>query len=87
MAQRDRRGGMTAAQLLAGGVEQTAFLDSAGNPVVIELYAGAGDRRWRVSFRRTIRGATAGDVTEHATLREARREFRRLVRTRKPKTD
>ena len=41
MAQRNRRGGMTAAQLLAGGVEQTAFLRH-GKPVLIELYPGAG---------------------------------------------
>lgn len=84
MAQRNRRGGMTAAQLLAGGVEQTAFLRH-GKPVLIELYPGAGANPWRVSFtRHTTGGNQMRDVTEHATLRAARREFRRLIRTYKP---
>lgn len=80
MTQRNRRGGLTAAQLYAGGVEQTAFLRH-GHPIIVELYPGAGANPWRVSFTRTTSGGnTVRDVTEHASLRAARREFRRIVR-------
>lgn len=81
MAQRDRRGGMTEAELIAGGIEQTAWLDENGLRRLVELYPGSGDLRWRVSYsRQTVSGDDWRDVTEHRTLREARREFRRIIR-------
>lgn len=66
-------------ELFAGAVEQFAMLHN-GKPLIVELYAASSPTYpWRVSCSRfTPGGREVRDVTEHANLRQARREFRRL---------